>query len=222
MRYRFYREHKYVTYRLYHFERNCAQADFTVDEDLLSLKLQLESVRDLMLGHAQHEDEAIHVLLEAKGSVLAEKMRHEHQQHEDTFVRLFMCLEEILKIDDKETRLNLGNQFYLLYRLFISQNLQHLHEEETLLLPELQRLYNDNELREIDNQTYRLMSKADMVDMLATLFPHLNADDRRFFLEEIQIAVPEKYQAVLPEIRELLTPEEKALYFSQLNAEKIA
>ena len=222
MRYRFYREHKYVTYRLYQYERNCAQSDFTVDEEVLSLKLQLESISALMLGHADHEDQAIHILLQAKGSKLAEQIAKEHLQHADTFQRLLTCLEEILKVEDKETRLHLGYQYYLLYRLFVCQNLQHLHEEETLILPELQRLYTDDELREIDKKIYAQMSVEDMVDMLATLFPHINSDDRRFFLEKIKMAAPQKYQALLPEIRELLPAEERSLFLSQRDSEKIA
>jgi hypothetical protein len=222
MRYRFYREHKYVTYRLYQHERNCAQSDFTVDEEVLSLKLQLESIMALMLGHASHEDHAIHPLLQAKGSKLAEPMAKEHQQHAATFQRLFASLEEILNVEDKGVRLHLGYQYYLTYRLFVCQNLQHLHEEETLLLPELQRLYTDDELREIDKRIYAQMSVEDMVEMLVTLFPHINTDDRHFFLEEISMAAPQKYSALLAGIRALLTAEERAKFNALLNAEKIA
>lgn len=217
MRYRFYREHKYVSYRLYQYERNCAQTDFTLDEEVLSLKLQLESIQDLMLGHAEHENNAIHALLRAKGSLLTEKIEHEHQTQAATFTRFFTWLQQILETENVSMRIQLGNEYYLTYRLFVAQNLQHFHEEETLIQSELQRFYNDDELRAVDSATYAVMSIDEMVGMLATLFPHLNREDRQFFLEEIKLAEPEKFKALLPEIRALLTPEEKVLFKTAQN-----
>lgn len=71
--------------------------------------------------------------------------------------------------------------------------LLHLHEEETRILPELQRLYSDEELRRVEDATYRQMTAEDLLSMLQELFPHMNAVDKEAFLKDIQLSQPEKY-----------------------------
>jgi hypothetical protein len=81
----------------------------------------------------------------------------------------------------------------------VGENLLHLHEEETKILPELQRLYTDEELRCVEDATYKIMTCEQMIDMLRILFPHMNALDKESFLEDIKLSQPEKFEKIAGE-----------------------
>ena len=63
-------------------------------------------------------------------------------------------------------------------------------------MPELQRLYSDEELIKIEADTYELMTPENMVHMITVLFPHMNAEDHQAFFSEIEITQPEKFTTV--------------------------
>jgi len=87
----------------------------------------------------------------------------------------------------------MGYTLYLTYRKFAADNLIHLHEEETKILPELQRLYTDDELRQVEAPTYEKMTPEEMIGMMQALFPHMNPSDKSAFLSDIQKLQPEKF-----------------------------
>ena len=86
-----------------------------------------------------------------------------------------------------------------------------MHEEETIILPELQRLYSDKELKEIEAKTYAVMSPDDLVDMLQILFPHMNAADKQAFLSDIKECQPDKYAVIWPKIKAQIPEHELSL-----------
>lgn len=96
--------------------------------------------------------------------------------------------------DRNSQKIELGHQFYLEIQRFEAENLLHQIYEETIIMPELQRLYTDEELLDkIDAKTYALMTSEQLIDMMKTLFPHMNADDRKFFLKDIYRTQPTKF-----------------------------
>ncbi len=196
MRYRFYRVHKYVCYVLSEFDRLLAKTDFGETEQIEKLKIQFKALHELMLGHAHHEDKAIHALLREKGSTVHESIETEHQDHEKQLNALAHSLEEISSFENAELRISLGYQFYLSYRLFLIENLQHLYREETEIMPELHRLYTDDELKSVDKKTYSMMTPEQMINMLSVLSPHMDRSDIDSFLQNIKDFEPEKFQIV--------------------------
>jgi len=87
---------------------------------------------------------------------------------------------------DPEERIELGYQLYLWFRKFAGENLLPLHEEETVILPDLQRLYSDEELNQVEFESYRVMTPEDLIHMMQVLFPHMNPEDRLAFLTDIK------------------------------------
>lgn len=196
MRYRFYREHKYVTYKLYQLEAIIARTDFNIDTQIAKVRNALAALETLMHGHAMHEDQNLHELLRKKGSHVHLAIELDHRDHEIAYIKFNKNLENILASKDKNQRLSLAYEFFLSYRLFIAENLKHLHQEETIIMPELQRLYTDDELRAVESTTYKNMAAEDTALMLEELFPHLDANDHAFFLYDIKAADPAKFAKV--------------------------
>lgn len=216
MRYRLYREHKYVSYVLSELERLVAKANVNNPLEVATIKKQLSSLQTLMAGHAEHENKSIHALLRKKGSSIHEAIEVDHTRHEKQLKALENLLDMITENTNPAEQLSLGYRFYLAYRLFVSENLKHLHEEESVIMPELQKLCTDQELRSIDFNTYALMTPEQMIHMMEVLFPHMNTSDKEVFLLDIKESEPDKFIIAWENIFPQLNREEHEILSKKL------
>lgn len=205
MRVKLYREHKYVSFELSELERLIAKTDFTDDVAIDHIQSEWQRIREMLEGHAYHEEHNFHALLEKKGSTIHHEAHNDHEHQEETLKSLQHLLDAIKTSSD---RIEAGYQFYLVYRKFVGDNLLHLHEEETKLLPELQRLCTDEELRAIEHSTYNLMTVEEMLEMVQVLFPHMNFSDKCAFLADIRLAQPQKFLQLWDKANRFLTEAE--------------
>lgn len=205
MRVKLYREHKYVSFALSEFERLIAKTDFTDDAAITEIQSEWQRVKEMLEGHAHHEEHNFHALLEKKGSTIHHEAHNDHEHQEETLKNLQCFLDAIQTSPDP---IEAGYQFYLAFRKFVGDNLLHLHEEETKLLPELQRLCTDEELRAIEYPTYDLMTAEEMTEMVQVLFPHMNFSDKCAFLTDIMLAEPQKFLQLWDKANCFLTVEE--------------
>lgn len=192
-RYRFYREHKLISYEFFELEKFIAKLDFRISSEVEKLKMRLEMMAGLMQGHATFENNAIHALLRKKGSTVHEQIESEHQHHENQYQEFEKQLDDILISIQSQEQEQLGYEFYVNFRLFVCDNLRHFHQEETVIMPELQRLYSDEELRKVEFNTFNHMTPEQMASMISVLTPHLNPSDRDFFINEMKVSEPEKF-----------------------------
>jgi hypothetical protein len=162
----------------------------------------------MLKGHAQYENRALHELLRKKNSPVYAHVEEDHKHYDEVLENLHLSLEKVIAEQKEDERVEMGYQFYLQYRKFVGENLLHLHEEETEILPELQRLYTDEELKMVEADTYRQMSPAEMIEMIGVLFPHMNPDDKRAFLLDIKESQPNKFTEVWAGIQLHLSTEE--------------
>lgn len=200
MRVKFYREHKYVSAALNNIERLIAKTDFRENKDIEKAKEEWIGISEMLQGHASYEEEKLHSLLEKKGSKIHLLAHNQHEEMDATFSRIDSLFAEVTREENQEKKIEIGYELYLEFRKFVGQNLLHLHEEETKILPELQRLYSDEELRLVEDTTYKVMTSEEMIHMLQVLFPHMNALDKQAFLEDIQLSQPEKFKEIADKV----------------------
>tara|TARA_R110000868_G_scaffold8205_3_gene42446 strand:+ start:36900 stop:37469 length:570 start_codon:yes stop_codon:yes gene_type:complete len=119
----------------------------------------------------------------------------DHAKHDGLFSAWISALTEIADDVDIEVKKQKGYQFYLSFREFEADNMRHLNDEEMVVMPELQRLYTDEELKAVEAKTYQMveMTPEAMVGMMAALFPYMDVHDHKIFLEDIHQAAPEKF-----------------------------
>ncbi len=199
MRYKFYREHKYVSFMLTELERLIAKTDFRDNTQLTRVKEQLQQVTFLHQGHIRYEEDRLHTLLTNQGSTMHLVIEEDHRQQENDLAQLQVQLLEIEK-HPKQERVALSDSWYLAYRKFVCDVLIHLHVEETVILPELHRLYSDEQLRAVEFNTYAYSSPEQMIHMIEILFPHMNTSDHDAFLLDMKEADPEKFALVLSKL----------------------
>jgi hypothetical protein len=209
MRYQFYREHKYVSAALNDLERLIAKTDFRNPEELNAVAAEFQNLSEMLKGHAEHENNNIHALLKKKHSSLHEHAEEDHDQQDSQLLEIQQLIDSLSNTTSDNEKVSLGYKLYLTYRKFVGDNLLHLHEEETVILPELQRLYTDAELKQVEAETYRIMTPEDMVHMMQVLFPQMNSSDRIAFLSDIREAQPEKFPLAWKGIASTLSPQEQ-------------
>lgn len=202
MRYQFYREHKYVSAALNDLERLIARSDFCNEESRSSVEKMFQGLKAMLKGHAEYENQRLHYLLKQK-NVPASVYKHVEEDHADQDQRLDEIESQILGIAEepsKEKKIELGFKLYLTFRKFVADNLAHLHEEETEILPALQQLYSDEELRQVEASSYRAMTSEEILGMVQVLFPHMNVHDKEAFLSDIRSLVPEKFAVIRDQV----------------------
>lgn len=203
MRVKFYREHKYVSAALNHLERLIAKTDFRKNAEIEEAKAEWVDLSGMLQGHAEYEEEKLHSLLEKKGSTVHLLAHDQHEEMDAAFPEIDSLFSAAISEEDQDRKIEIGYQLYLTFRKFVGNNLLHLHEEETKILPELQRLYSDEELRLVEDSTYQILTPQEMIDMLRVLFPHMNALDKEAFLKDIEISQPHKFKEILPTVVQL-------------------
>lgn len=201
MRYQFYREHKYVSSALNDVERLIAKTDFLNEEEIKKVEEAFQGLSDMLTGHAYYENEKLHSLLKAKGSRVFEKLEKEHEHQAQALLAIEKLIKDLYSSKNPERE---GYHLYLLFREFVAENLHHLNQEERLILPELQRLYTDEELKLVEKATYQIMSPDDLIEMMQVLFPHMNKYDKKAFLDDIKEASPDKYETALKGVQNVL------------------
>jgi hypothetical protein len=217
MRYQFYREHKYIAAAINDVVRLLGKTDFTIRQEVLAAKHAFEEIVIVLKNHSHYEDERLHGLLRAKGSNIFAKVEDDHYQNSQHFINLTNRFNTILESTNAEEQIEQGYQCYLSFRKLAGDNLLHLNEEEVLVLPELQRLYNDAELREVDFESYRIMTAEELIHMLQLLFPHMNPADREAFLTDIKICDLEKFILVWHGIKPSLDQKEVTKLIDKLS-----
>lgn len=217
MRYKFYREHKYVSFRFNELERLIARTDFRLDEELNKVKEEFEKLNQLLEAHAQYENDSLHVLLKRKNSAVYKQIEQDHEHLDEQIISLRNLLNKISDAHTQEDKVEAGYQFYLWFRKFSGDNLIHLHEEETIILPELQRLYSDEELRNVEAATYKIMTSQELVHMMEELFPQMNPSDWEVFLTDIKDAVPGKFVEAWNGIKAKMTLDQQQYFIKKLN-----
>src|SRR5258708_4723403 len=128
MRYKFFREHKFVSFLLNDLERFIAKTDFRVSSEVAIVIEKFNSAKDMLHSHAEYENDKLFVLLKSKDSPLVEDLKEDHVYLDKQLASLQTLLDQVLVCDEEEKLAELGHSFYLEYRKLVGENLLHLHE----------------------------------------------------------------------------------------------
>lgn len=195
MRYRFYREHKYINFVLFELEKEIRKIEFS-DELMLSKLLEkFIQLSMLIKGHMEFESNVIHPLLKNKNILLYTSILADHQNYLKGLKELEAELQAISNTN-LEDKIQKGYIFYINFRLFIIRTLELFNQEETFVMIELQKHYSDNELRQIHEDTYNQMKSEDIVQMFEVLFPHMNSEDQHAYFADLKYFDPQKFDEV--------------------------
>lgn len=167
---------------------------------------QAELMLEQLESHLHHENEFVHAAIEARRPGAAQVTADAHVEHADEIAALRREIAALRVAPVAEQGL-LAARLYRHLALFVAENLEHMHYEETANNATLWALYTDEELRAIEG---RLVAHIDS-RILATALPWLAAamtpaETLGLFAGMQAKMPPEPFQAALLSVRHRLEP----------------
>ena len=211
MRYSYFSDvHRHIRHEMHEVSEAAAKVDFKVESQRTAVKKKFDALVEYLKGHAEGEEMFQTPLLKAKNSKIADKLHVEHQQIEKEMNELNQKFNSIGSTQNAEQQVERGYDFYLSYTDFMCHYFQHLLGEERVIMPELQRLYTDDELRKVTLDLYPQMPKEKIEEMLQFFFPYVSAIEREVMLTDLKDSLPpETFRAAWEFIALTLEPQER-------------
>lgn len=170
----------------------------------------LERLLALCELHLKDENEFVHPALERARPGTAARIAAEHVHHAEAIADL-RDLAGLVDHGREGARAAALARLYRALALFVADNLQHMHVEETTHNPVLWAAYRDAELVAIEQALVASIPPAAMLEALHWFLPALNAPERAAMLAEMSHGMPpEPFRAVLGIAERTLAPQDHA------------
>lgn len=114
-----------------------SRADFRNKEAVAVIVKSFDNLAFDLTMHAQKEERWFSPLFTSKGSAVCNLIEEDHFNQPGVLVALQDVFKTALELEDVSAQIIRGNHIRSEYDKFLCHNLQHFHEEETVLMPEL-------------------------------------------------------------------------------------
>ncbi|MDP1741359.1 hemerythrin domain-containing protein [Polaromonas sp.] len=161
-------------------------------DDALEVAQVSQRVHELLdgcLSHLHHENTFVHAAIEARAPGASEQIGHQHGDHEQGIGKLRTQVSALLSASAAR-RAGEALELYRALALFIAENFQHMHTEETAHNAVLWSRYTDAELADIHGALVASIPPAEMMSTLRWLVPFMNPAERSALLADMQAHAP--------------------------------
>lgn len=180
-------------------------------DDALELAQVTQRVLELLgacASHLKHENDFIHVAIEARASGGSDAIAHEHEDHLAHIARLGN-LVAALRGAAPAARAEGAQRLYRELALFAADNFWHMQVEETAHNAVLWSRYTDAELVAIHDALVASIPPGEMMAIARWLVPFMNPAERVGLLSDLRAKAPAPaFQAILDTVQPHLTPAE--------------
>jgi len=162
---------------------------------------QVDALLVLCLNHLEHENAFVHAAIEARRPAGASRTADDHVEHIETIAAL---REETaaLRRAKAPTQPLLAHRLYHHLSLFVAENLQHMHIEETANNAALWALYSDAELHEIHARLIASIPPAQELLVARWMIPAVCPMERAAIVGHAKSQMPpEAFLGVLAHVR---------------------
>jgi len=165
---------------------------------------QLQTLLGQCRAHLAHENQFVHAALEARRPGASARIAGEHDEHLEIIAALQAELAAL-------RALPCGLGALRLYRhlaLFVADNFEHMHHEETEANAELWAFYSDAELHDVQQRLLASIAPAEMAATVRWLLPAMSPAERAAMLMPMQQQMPpEAMRGLLAIARPQLGPQ---------------
>jgi hypothetical protein len=183
----------------------------TDTDDALELAQASQRVMELLdfcASHLQHENDFIHAAMEARAPGACEAIAHEHEEHERHIDELSGLAGALLTLGAQQ-RAGAALELYRQLALFIAENFQHMHVEETAHNAVLWSRYTDAELADIHAALVASIPPQEMMYVVRWLVPFMNPAERIAMMADMRAHAPAPaFAAALDTVRPHLSDRE--------------
>lgn len=161
-------------------------------------------------SHLRHENEFVHTAIEARAAGASAAIGHDHEEHLQHIARLAQAAAD-LRQAPAETRHGAAQALYRDLALFIAENFQHMHVEETAHNAVLWARYTDAELVAIHDALVASIPPEEMMFVARWMVPFMNPAERAAVLADMRGKAPAPaFEAVLATVQPHLDAREWA------------
>ncbi|MHA7970198.1 hemerythrin domain-containing protein [Rhizobium sp. CAU 1783] len=171
-------------------------ADYENPEEAESVLAQLRTFITLAADHVMHEDHHVHGLLQQRG-YSTETVDNQHDDHRLAFDQLEALVAAVEKAWPVNKRAA-GRKLYLAFAAYLSEDLAHMHEEETETATQLWKNFTDDEILAIEMRIVASMSPEKNMAFMRLMIPAMNPSERAALLGAVRTgAPPEVFNAIM-------------------------
>jgi hypothetical protein len=165
------------------------QLDVASIDATVSTLLELQSILDLSVLHLRRENELVHAALEARLPAASRYISQEHAEHRLIIETLREQAGQLMRVplDERPAR---AVGLYRQLALFLAEQFQHMHVEETRISQVLWEHYNDDELRQIERHITAGVSPAEGLTISRWMAQALSPSDRVASVDALSSTLP--------------------------------
>ena len=182
--------------------------DAADEEDLAQASERVLQLLGMCGAHLAHENAFVHAAIEARAPGASERIGHEHEEHVKHIAQLAEMVA-VLRGIAPQRRAPAAQQLYRALALFIADNFQHMHVEETAHNAVLWARYTDAELMAIEQALVASIPPEKMMGLVRWMVPFMNPAARAAMLGGMQTHAPAPaFAAAIELVRPHLTTRE--------------
>lgn len=164
------------------------QADATDEAGVMQVLGALAAHLDICLSHLTHENHKIHAVVEARLPGGSEHQGEDHAHHLDAFAELRRMAEEVAMAGaDRAARLR---KLYQRFAIFVADDLTHMHEEETGLMPLIAANFSAAEIDGIEHSIVSEIPPAKMAGFMKVMLGAASRSERIGMVTGMRQAMP--------------------------------
>ena len=161
-------------------------ADYAEVEAVLG---KLAQHLDLCLVHLKHENAKIHALVDARAPGASGEAAEDHEHHLQSFIELRQIAEAVAVADDAERPVAM-RRLYQRFALFVAEDLEHMHEEETRLMPVIAQHFNAEEVEGIQRSIISAIAPAEMASFMRCMLGAATRSERIATVSGMKASMP--------------------------------
>jgi Hemerythrin HHE cation binding domain len=181
--------HKALRAWMGHTLTRVGQMDPTDPQECRTVVTEVNELMDAMLEHLQTENTWVHPAILKHHPDALVKIQADHAAHEQSIEHLHSLAASVVSSPASQTGAA-AEQLYAALAVFVGENMEHLHVEETHNNQLLWRAYSDAELLEIHRAILADASPVKMAQVLRWMIPAITASARAQMLAEMQAGMP--------------------------------
>ena len=180
--------------------------DAADDAEVAAALAQTRSLLEICQGHLEKENAFVHTAMDARRPGWAAHTAAEHIGHEQSLRELAVAVDAVAAATGA-ARAAAALKLYRHLALFVAENFEHMHSEETAGNALLWATHTDAELLAIHGALLASIKPPEMAVALRWMIPALNHAERVAMLRGMQHDAPAPvFQSVLRIAREHLAP----------------
>lgn len=142
----FHQIHQALRAMLYHASLNLQQADCTNDTDIESVVESIEEIIETFEAHANTEDRLVFPMIAAHAPEVVDSFEQQHVRDHELGEALAAALQQFRAAATGAPKTFAARQLQRALTAFTAFNLNHMNEEETIVLQLIHRNYSDEQI----------------------------------------------------------------------------